>query len=82
MIRRLAAEELAHTEARPIADHLPRDERARARAVVDELLPFLEGELGLSATQVDDLTLTLERALERALEGGLPRVHAQDGGGS
>lgn len=76
MMRRLSAAELAHTEARPIFEPPPRAERAQASAVVHELLPFLEGELALSASQVDDLTLALERALLRVLA----RTH-DDGAG-
>lgn len=65
MIRRLTAEELAHTDARPLVDSTPRADHARAAAVVDELLPFLQGDLNLSAAQVDDLILSLERSLAR-----------------
>ena len=68
MLRRLTPAELAHTDARPIFDQRPRAGRAQASAVVHELLPFLETELALSAEQVDELTLSLERALLRVLE--------------
>lgn len=70
MIRRLGAEELARTPARALHELGQAPEHARAAAVVAGLRDFMQDELALSARQVDDLSLALERALVLSLRAG------------